>query len=122
MRHLLWVLVLALALSAQSGYQVKAITFTASSGDIEILPVIQTTQTYKIHKIVFSLAATTDVTYDQGTGTACATGIAGLSGTMKTVQSIIDTFPIPLELGPGKAFCIKLSGASTGGGYVIWSN
>lgn len=124
MKKLLLFGLAALLALAQEGNQRAAISFSADSGDIQIIAAAQPGRAIRVYKIVMSFAATTDITYVQGTGTNCGTGRTVISGVMKTVQSIIDITPQNslLAVSNAQALCINLSSATTGGGYVIYSN
>ena len=98
----------------------SAVFNTSSSGNVQIVPLSGTTTIY-ICEISFAANAASDIKLTTGTGVACGTGTADLTGLYKSVSAVaLD--PLGALRGPaGAAVCINQSAANTLGGTISYA-
>jgi hypothetical protein len=104
--------------------QSRAVVLTAA-GNTEIVPAV-TGKLIRICHVSFALSVAVNVNFVQGSGVACATGPANLSGVYQNVSAIALDFTARSALRttvdtPAQAVCVNLSGIATGGGVVMYA-
>lgn len=98
----------------------SAVFNTSSSGNVQIVAASGSTVVY-ICEISFAANAASDIKLTTGTGAACGTGTADLTGLYKSV-SAVTLDPLGALRGPaGSAICINQSVANTLGGTISFA-
>lgn len=108
---------------SSSTCNLSAPVIIAATGSTSLVGLSGSTQIRVCH-LSFSGATSADVVINQGTGSACATGTAAMSGTYQDVTGLALDFASPLVTSAGQALCLSVTysgGGAYGGGVVIYS-
>jgi hypothetical protein len=94
-----------------------ALTVTAS-GLTQIIAASGST-VITLGSISMSFASAVDWQLEQGTGSNCGTGTTAVTGLYKSILAV--ALDNPIEIPAGKALCVNLGSAVTGGGLAMYN-